>query len=270
MRLPPPPPLPSEHGAWTMLAIPMVLGLFAGGFRSLPAWLICGAVVLAFLAHYAIVPWAARTPEAMPCRPASAPRRILWAAGYLAASGALFAAAVRAAEPEARVEVLGIAGVASCLASIFAAACIRGSGRILLAESLGLVGMSLTAPMMLRATGQPLTPRLFGISAISLAYFFSSIAYVRAYGGLSADRARSIGGCVLAHVAILLGLALATTSGIVAAYAWAAMVPPIARTAWGLASPPATLRSVGMRELAVALAFTALAAAGILAALGAA
>ena len=39
MRWITPPPLPREHGAWTMLAIPACLGLAVGGARSLAAWL---------------------------------------------------------------------------------------------------------------------------------------------------------------------------------------------------------------------------------------
>lgn len=42
-----PPPLAREHGAWTMLAIPMVLGRAAGGLRSGAAWFVPPAAALA-------------------------------------------------------------------------------------------------------------------------------------------------------------------------------------------------------------------------------
>jgi hypothetical protein len=44
----------------------------------------------------------------------------------------------------------------------------------------------------------------------------------------------------------------------------AAFLPVFARTAWGLAAPPANLRTLGWREAGVSAAFTAIAAAGYL------
>jgi hypothetical protein len=51
-----PPPLPREHGAWAMLAIPLLVGLSASGRPVVSAVLILPAMLLLFLARYAALP----------------------------------------------------------------------------------------------------------------------------------------------------------------------------------------------------------------------
>lgn len=239
-----------------MLTIPMILGLGAGGWSAPAAWLIPPATVLVFLAHYAIVPWAQRAREGKAMPPGYAARRIVWAALDLAGSGICFAGAVLVAGSDARPALLAIAGAAAVLAGVYAGAAVFGSGRAIVAEMLGMAGMSLTAPMMAAAAGRPLSRALFGSAAMALGYFLSSVAFVRSYDGLKGDRPRAMARCVAAHVAIAAGLLGAARAGILPDFWWAAFVPVVARTAWGLASPPTNLRALGLRELWVALAFT--------------
>jgi hypothetical protein len=244
-----------------MLAIPMAFGLAGGGFESSAAWLIVPATMLVFLAHYAIVPWIQRAREGKASPPGYAARRLIWGSVYLAGGGSLFALAILLTAASGRTGVLAIAAGSAVLAAIYAASASFGSGRTLIAEILGMVGMSLTAPMMAAAAGRPVVPALFGSSAMALAYFFSSVAFVRSYDGMKENTTRATALCVFAHIGIAEGIGTAAFFGILPRFWWAAFVPVVVRTIWGLASPPPNLRALGMREIWIAVSFTAIAAA---------
>jgi hypothetical protein len=240
-----------------MLAIPVLLGLAAGGLRSGAAWLIPVATLLVFLAHHAIAPWAQRTRERKPSPSGYAARRLVWGVAYLAGASLVFACALLAATSHARGSLVAIAGVAALLAALYALAAAFGHARSIAAEVLGLAGIALTGPMMVAASGRPLERSLFGAAALALGFFLSSVAFVRAYEGLSKEPGAAIRGCVIAHLAIAAGLVAA--AALLPEWWWIAFAPVIARTAWGLARPPGNLRQVGLREAWVALAFTLIA-----------
>ena len=244
-----------------MLVIPMCLGLAAGGVRSGAAWLVAPAASLVFLAHHAIVPWAQRLFEKKPSPPGYAARRLVWGLAYLALAVFVFAGAVLAAPPPARGPFLTIAGVAALLAAVYAVACVSGRGRSIGPETVGLAGVALSAPMMAAAAGQPLDRSIFGPAALALGYFLSSVAYVRAYEALRANRQGAIRACVAAHAALAVALLALAGYGALPRWWWIAFVPVVARTAFGLAVPPGNVRKVGLREAWVAACFTALTAA---------
>jgi hypothetical protein len=255
-----PPPLPREHGAWTMLVIPMVFGLAAGGGRVAAAWLVPAATALVFLAHHALVPWAQRAREGRASPPGYAARRLVWGASYLALAGIVFAGATIAAEPGARAGLVAVAGAAAALAGVYAIAAMFGYARTIVAEGLGLAGVALVAPMILAASRHPLDRRIAGGAVLALAYFLSSVAFVRAYDRMRAERGSAIRACLLVHVALAVLLIAVAVLGALPSLWWIAFVPVVARTFWGLAAPPANLRALGMREVAIALTFTALGA----------
>ncbi len=242
-----------------MLVIPMVLGLAAGGWRSAAAWLVAPAAVHVFLAHHAIVPWAQRARERKPSLPGYAVRRLAWGAIYLVGGALFFSCAVLVAGPAARGPFLAIAGVAAGLAAVYAAASVLGRARSIGFEALGLTGVSLSAPMMAAASGQPLDRSIFGAAGLALGYFLSSVAYVRAYEKLRVNRHAAVGWCILAHVALAAALVGLASFGALPPWWWIAFVPVVARTVWGLAFPPGNVRQVGLREAWVAAAFTVLA-----------
>lgn len=259
-----PPPFPKEHGAWTMVSIPMVLGLFITRASSVAAWLIVPSAYLAFLAHYAVVPWAARAREGKASPPGYATRRIVWGAIYLAGSVAAFAGSMLLAPADARLIVAPIAIVSGTLAAIYAAASIFGSGRSVMAEVLGMIGMALVAPMMAAVAGATASGALLGPAALALSYFLSSVAFVRSYDGVKHGDRRAIAGCVAAHALLLVAVVVVARSGWLPAYGWLAWLPIVTRTAWGIVKPPANLRALGVREAWVAVAFTLLAGLGLL------
>jgi len=243
-----------------MLAIPLVLGFGAGGWKAPAVWWVPPATVLVFLAHYALVPWLQRAREGKASPAGYSARRMTWGSVYLAGSAACFAGTVTLTGGEARILLLAIAAAAATLAAIYAVSAAFGSGRTLVAELLGMTGMSLTGPMMAAAAGQPLSRALFGSSALALAYFLSSVASVRSYERMKTDSPRATAFNIFAHLGIAEGIGLAALAGMLPRWWWLAFGPVIARTVWGLFSPPANLRALGMREIWVAVSFTTLGA----------
>jgi len=259
MRWPAPPPLPLDYGAWTLIAIPASLGLATGGTRARAAWLLPLATLLVFLAHHALVPWAQRARERKASPPGYAARRTAWGATYLAAASLIFAGAVFSTTVTARVSVLTVAAVAAVLAATYVLAAVFGRARSMAAEIPGMAGLALLASMMAAAAGRPLNRALFGASVAAFAYSLSSLAFVRSYEGRRRNRRVAIGACVVAHVALAAALAGAAAAGVLPRWWWLPFIPVVLRTAWGLAFPPENLRRLGLREIWVAIAFTAIA-----------
>jgi hypothetical protein len=229
-----------------MLLLPLLLGAVIVGARISVAWLLPPAVVLVFLAHYAIVPWARR--------------RLYWAGSYLLVATVLFAALVISTPTANRTWLLFVCGISVlCGAAYTAASCAR-AGRLISAELMGMLAMSLSAPIMALAAGDPADLRLAGAPALAFAYSASTLSYVRAYTSLKQRRVAATVGCVAAHAAILGGLVLLGGAGWLSSWWWLPFIPVLIRTAWGLVWPPRNLRAVGMREIWVALCFAAIAA----------
>lgn len=248
-----PPAFPREHGAWVMLGLPLLFGLSLAG--SAPAaWGVALAGVLAFLAHYALVPVLQRGRSGRP-GPADWTRaRWTWGAIYLAGAAAAFVGSL--ALSPARGALLLLAAASGACAAVYLAAAALGSGREVGSEIVGMVGLALAAPLIAAAAGA-LDRRAWTAAAIPLAYSLSATAYVRAYGGFRHERRAATLRCLGAHAGIVAALVALAGAGYVDPWPLAALVPPLLRTGVGLVRPPVNLRVLGMWELAVA-AFLAL------------
>jgi uncharacterized membrane protein YecN with MAPEG domain len=259
----PPPPLPREHGAWVMLLLPLLLGSVLAGARLSAAWLLPPAVVLVFLAHYAIVPVAQRRLAGEKLPIGWTDRRIFWAVVYFILASLLFAGLVIFTPPANRAWLLLVCGISLlCGAASVAAACAR-AGRLIIAELPGMLAMALSAPIMALAAGAPAGMQLVSAPALAFAYSISTLSYVRAYGDLQQGRRPAVIASIAAHIVILGGLALLCLAGWLSPWALLAFTPLPLRTAWGLTRPPSNLRAIGMREIWVALSFAILAGAAI-------
>ena len=258
-----PPPLPGEHGAWAMLLIPLVLGLAAAGGPGAASLLLVPALTFLFLSRYAALPAAVRLLEGKPAPPGFVARRLLWTAVYLGASLACLVAALLSTPPGAFAVTLRVAAATTLLGAAQTALVFAGRGRSLGAELLGMAGLASAAPLVIVASGGPLDAQALGVGMVALGYFVSTLAFVRAW------RARARGSAVAgaglaAHLVLAALLVVLWREGFIPAGALAAFVPVFARTAWGLRSPPQTIRTLGWREAAVALAFTGIAVAAFL------
>ena len=237
-----------------MLALPLVRGLSVSGAAP-AAWGVPVAALLAFLAHYALVPVLQRRRIGRP-----GPRewtRARWSWGVLYLAGGALAFGVSLGLSPTRATLLLLAAVAGGCAAIYFAAAAFGSGREVWSEVVGMAGMALASPLVAAAAGR-LGRWAWTAAAIAFAYSLSSVAFVRAFGALREDRAGATARCLLVHAGVAAVLAALAGAGRIAPWPLVALAPPVFRTAFGLARPPSNLRVLGLRELAVALALAAL------------
>lgn len=254
-----PPPLPREHGAWAMLAIPLLVGLAASGRPVVSAFLILPAMLLLFLARYAALPAATRLAKGRSLPEGYVARRFLWSLVYLAGSGALLFAAVTTATPSAREATVLMAVVTGLLGTVHAALALISLDRTLWGEMIGLTGLACSAVLVMAAAGRPLDGRTWSVAALCLGYFVTSVAYVRTYRTRNEAKTKAAALCIAVHVAVLVGLALLWREGWLPGLGLVAFVPVVLRTAWGLWHPPTNVRKVGWTEMGVATSLLLLA-----------
>lgn len=260
-----PPPPPNEHGAWAMLAIPLVLGLAAARPPDGAALLIVPAMVFLFLSRYAALPAAVRLVEGKPAAPGFMARRLFWSAVYLGASLACLAGALLCAGPAAFAGTLRAGAVTTSLGAAQTALALAGRGRTIGAEVLGMAGLASGATLVTSAAGRPLEARSLGVAIVALTYFLSSLSLVRDHRARSRGRARPGLACAWTHAVLGALLVLESAGGLIRAAALLAFVPVFARAAWELRFPARTIRELGWREVAVAGLFTLIASAAYLA-----
>ncbi len=258
-----PPPLPHEHGAWAMLAIPLLLGFAAAGRPVAATLLLVPSMTLLFLARFVAVPAAARVASGKASPPGYLRRRAAWTSVYLAGSAAGFAFAWAAAEPPARPGALAVGGVILVLGTVHASLALARWDRTLGGEVVGMAGLAGGAPLVMAFAGRPPDGQGAGLALLCLSYFLSTVAFVRAFSRLKADRRAAIAACLLSHAGIGAAIASLWAAGWIPAAATLAFVPALLRTAWGLASPPENVRALGWREAWVASAFAAIAFAAL-------
>jgi hypothetical protein len=245
-----------------MLAIPPLLGAAAAWPPGVAAIPLAAGLLCLFLARHAAVPAAARVAQGKSPPKGTLSHRLLWSALYVGASLSLLVAGLALVPARSRTETLSVALAIAALGGAQTIFALAGRDRSTPAEILGMAGLAASAPLIVVSAGRPLDGGAAGVGLLALAYFLSSLAYVRAVRRLWRGERRAIGWCAAAHAGILLGLVVLVGCGWLPVPSLLAMAPVLVRTAWGLVSPPGTLRALGFREIGVAVLFAALAAAG--------
>jgi hypothetical protein len=257
-----PPALPRQHGAWFMLAAPLILGLAAARGASLGAWLVVPGLALLFLARYAALPAVQRvvSGKELPARFVS--RRALWTSIYVGASVACLAGILALAGPGAPLLALVVA--TGALGMLHTALAAFGLDRAIPAELVGMAGLASSAPLVVVASGAPLDREALGLGLLAFAYSTSALAFVRAWRALASEPLAARWRCLAAHAAIFAGVAAAWRYDFLSTGLALSLTPVALRTVAGLARPPASLRRLGWGEIAVGTAFLGLAlAAGL-------
>jgi len=244
-----------------MLALPPLLGVAAAWPPEAAALPLAATLLFLFLARYAAVPTVARLTQGKAVPPGTLAPRLLWSVFYLGAGLGLLLAALRLTPPWSRPATLTVALATALLGGAQTLFALAGRDRSTTAEVLGMTGLASAATLIVVSSGRPLDGRAVGVGLLALAYFLSSLAYVRAVRGLWRGDRRAAGRCIAAHAGVVLGLAALWSLRWLPGLALLAVVPILARTFWGLASPPGSLRVLGFREIGVAVLFTAVAAA---------
>lgn len=249
-----PPPLPREHGAWAMLAIPPCLGWAAAGRLSPASAAGAGGIAALFLARAWLLSAIRDSRRRRNDRSRAGPA---WLWGTLAASAgtAGLTAAVTMAPREASGTAAVSAAAVALLGAAHFAASLLGYGRSVAAEFAGMAGLSACGPLVAGSAGVTHAGTAASAGLLSLAYFVSSFASVRTFQ----PRKRKMGQATCLAIHVLLGTTLAGLArvGWLSPATLLAFVPAYARLVWYAASPPASLPALGWREVASASAFAA-------------
>lgn len=248
-----------------MLVLPLLLGQAAAGGRSPAGWSFSAAVIAVFLAHYALVPIVERRLAGRNAPADWSRRRRVWGAIYFGVALALFAATVGLAPAANRSVITGLATTAAVLGAVYFTAACLGAGRRAAVELVGMVAMSVSAPIVAFASGRPFSARPLGAAVLAVVYSASALSFVRAFGAARERRGRALVACLAQHAALVAIIAWVARDGWLPSWWWISFVPLVARVVWGFVLPPPNLRRLGLREIWVALTYAVLAVALVVA-----
>lgn len=258
-----PPPLPHEHGAWVMLAITAAFGLAGSPAPGSGAWVALPGLLLVFFSRYAALPMLVRFTQGKPSPRSFLVRRIGWGCAYLALAAAFLGWALALAPIHSRGAALAAAAVLLGLGAAHAVLGLVGRDREAWAEILGVAGLAAGASFVAACGGLDRRASVLAPGLLALAYFASSVAFVRAFRAPAPRLRQARAASLAAHLVIAAALAAAAACGLLPSWAALAFVVVLARALWAVAAPPPSLRALGMRELAVAVLFLVLGVAGL-------
>jgi hypothetical protein len=238
--------LPSEHGGWSFLVEPLLLGLLVAFSR--PGVLLCVAAVGAFLAHQ---PLKTAIKDAKAGR--RAPRTVWarrFALGYGLTAAVAFAGVLAVAPPR----FLLVLAAALPFAAVQLYLDAKNRSRALAAETCGAIALATTAPAIAALQGWPLG-LLAGLWLLPVARALPSILYVRARLKLEHGKPAPQTPSLAAHGAAVVAVAAAARADLVPWLAEVALGVLLLRSVHGL-SPwriGRTAKAVGMQEIAFGL-----------------
>ena len=250
--------LPREHGAWAMFAVPLLVGLGAGGTWNANLLLLTLTVFGFFLLRYPLMlTIKSRAPDA---------RRdaLRWSAIY-ATLTAISGTWLLLASQLWLLIPIGALGLATLAIYLLLAA--RRAEMSTAGEWLGIAGLALGAPAAyLVATGS-LDETALALYLLNVLYFGGTVFYIkfkvreqpRTVEPVASFRARLWAGRVTLayHTMVLLVVALLATIGVLPALAAAAFLLPMCKVVRGVFTRPARLNipRLGLIELAITAAF---------------
>lgn len=249
--------LPTEHGGWSFISEPILLGLLLA-----PTWPGLALGVAAFAAFLLRQPlklllkdW--RAGRAVP-RTMTARRFVLLYGGVLLAAGALMLLALPT------VEALLPLALALPLLGALLAADLRGQSRALGVELAGALAPGGIASALALIGGWALAPAL-GLWMALAAKAITAVLYVRARLRLERGEAVNGGLAVGAHAVALAILGAAVVWGLLPITAPVAMLVLLARAAVGLSAlrKPRPPKIIGMQEIGYGLLFVLLIVLGV-------
>jgi hypothetical protein len=238
--------LPTEHGGWSLLVEPILLGLLVA--FSWPGVLLCVAAVGVFLVHQ---PLKTAIKDARAGRRAP---RTQWARHFALAYGLMAAVAFAGVLAVAPPRFLLVLIAASPFAAVQLVYDAKNRSRALVAETCGAVALAAMAPAIAALDGWP-PVQLAGLWLLPVARAVPSILYVRARLELEHGKTPDTTASLAAHGAAVLAVAAAARAGAVPWLAEVALGVLLLRSVHGL-SPwriGRTARDVGMQEIGFGL-----------------
>ncbi|MCC6802570.1 MAG: YwiC-like family protein [Anaerolineae bacterium] len=250
--------IPAEHGGWSFLLEPIVLGLLVA--PSVPGLLLGIGMFFAFLARHPLK--LALSDRRRGKRLARTPAAERFALGYAAVSAAGFGRAVALHSPEVLLPLVAAAPLFTLQAYFDA----TNQARAAAAELLGVVALAASAASITLAGGWSLVPA-FALWALLAARGLPSILYVRTRLRLERGQPHDRRLSLIAHIAALIIVSVLAAGGLIPAWSISAPLVLLARAVYGL-SPyrrGRTAKQIGVQEVffgVVAIALIALSYAG--------
>jgi hypothetical protein len=235
-----------------MLAMAPLLGAASAPVVGTGGVLVFPGLLMLFLARYAALPAAARMAQGKASPAGFLGRRIGWAVVYLAGAALSLVAALLMTPDPSRRSAMVCGAVVLGLGAVHAALALVGRDRTVWGELLGMTGLAASGPLVSFAAGTVSWRVALPSGILALAFSASSLSWVRAYrapGGLA------VGQAATGHAALGLALMVAVRADLLSRPAAWAFVVPLARLAWGILSPPPTVRALGFRELVTATVY---------------
>ncbi len=243
-----------------MLLIPPVLGWAAAREVTGGSLLAAIGVALLFVARASIVPAVAGAFRRTKAAEADLRRRAVWGVAFTV--GGLFCLTAGVALATERTGAVIAAGLVLGLGLVHAGLGASRRDRGVPAELFAMAGLAAAAALVATAAGVAPGSAALAPAVLSLAYFLSTLACVRAFG----RRPGRIGAGTSLVIHVLLWAAL----GALAWRRWLpaatilAFAPVLGRAVWYAAAPPRSVIALGWREVGVACAFTSAAVASFL------
>lgn len=246
--------LPKEHGAWTMLYVPFVVGALVAASASWQMMMLALSVTFFFIARESLlVWWRAR------CRgqKQEGAQRLMLVYGGLAA---LFGGPLVLIDHLYGLVIAGLAALALLTFNTYQAA--RLKDRTIGGELIAILGLTLTAPMAYYVARGGWDRTALWLWALCALYFMSSVFYIklRVYSlnpRKEDARRRTWQHCAFYHAFLLGSLIVLALTRSLNLFALIAFAPVLARSFRQLAYPASqtNLRRVGVLEILYSLVF---------------
>lgn len=250
--------LPREHGAWAMFAVPLLVGIGAGGKWNTNLLLLALTALGFFLLRYPLM-------LAIKSRaPGARLDALRWSAVY-AALAAITGVWLLLATQLLPLAAIGALGFASLAIYLWLAA--RRAEMSTAGEWIGIAGLALGAPAAYLVATRSLDTAAIVVYLLNVLFFGGTVLYVRFkvreqpravvpttnwFERLWAGRVT-----ILYHALVLIAVALLAASGIVPALVAVAFILPMCKVLGGVATRSArvNLPRLGLIELSVTVAF---------------
>jgi hypothetical protein len=245
--------IPKEHGAWAMLYVPFLLGLFVARNFTLSVLLLLLSTTALFVSRESLLIWWRNKIRHGDAKAAGKVLLVYLALGALFGLPLIFFYHLFWLIPFA---LLGAA-----LLLINGKQATNLNERTVTAELIAIGGLTMTAPVTYYVSQGEWDIEALGLWALSAAYFASSVFYVKLRVLSMKSRQQQTQGawkpCAYYHSLLLVALCALIFSKSLHLFALLAFAPVLARTVWGLQKSKGriNLKRAGVMEIFYSVIF---------------
>lgn len=247
--------LPREHGAWGVLFVPLLVGLGVSPIFSMESFLILPGTLFLFLARQPILTYfrERRFPREVRTQ---TPEALRWAFAFACMGGLALVPLLLGG----RILLLAFGGAFALLFGLHVALILKRKDRSFIGEQIGVLGLTLTAPMAYYASSMSLGWNAWLLYLLCALYFSGGIFLVKmkVAAHLAKQKIQTLSqrlsfgrATILYQLFLLCALLALIWFGHVPAYALLAFVPSVIQTGFDVAalSPDLELKRTGFTLL---------------------